>query len=200
VSQDAFSQISTIATTVVLVGGLIFGAIRWLNAQSDKKVAKAKQEAETTATELKGLTAHVAEQIKGEAEETARDLKALTERIASEMKVTSEAVNKEIMGKIEQVDKRVMEMLSDLRRRADLTNGNVATIRTEIQDLNDDLQELYEQMPEPVVPTGNGAAMAERVKRTREREKKQRMKRRKIEQDRVEQSERYLSQQPTSSK
>lgn len=196
-SQDVFSQVSTIATTVVLVGGLIFGAIRWLNAQSDKKVAKAKQEAETTATELKGLTAHVAEQIKKEAEETAEDVKALTERIAAEMKETSEAVNKEIMGRIEQVDKRVMEMLSDLRRRADLTNGNVAVIRTEIADMNDDLQELYEQIPDSSqTAVGNGSGNAERLKRTREREKKQRLKRRKIEQDRVEQSERYLSQQP----
>jgi uncharacterized phage infection (PIP) family protein YhgE len=196
VEVDILAQLSTIMTIVLVLGGAIFGGIRWLNQQGDKKVAKAKEEADKTANELKELTEHVAIQIKTEAEETARDVKDLTERIAKEMKTSSDLVNKELVSKIEQVDKRVTEMLGDLRKRADLTNGNVATIRTEIQDLNDDLQELYDRVPEsPLIAAedGNGAALQARLKRTKEREKKQRLKRRKIEADRVEQSERYLS-------
>lgn len=154
------TDITAIITPVVLVGGMLFAAIRWLSSQAEKKAIR----------------------VKAEAKETADALQKVLEDTASDVKEYTDKRNNEMLVKISEVDKKVMEMLSDLTVRANLTNGNVALIRTEISDLQDDILTIQDTMP----CDGNEVKSTD-MRRLRDRRRKN--KRRDIERDRVAQSE-----------
>ena len=168
------TQITTIITTVALVGGLIFGAVRWMTQQAEKKALAIKEKAEHTAAELK----------------------ITTDDIRQETKEFTISANLDLKHLIESVDSKVAVMLTDLRKRADLTNGNVAMIRTDIADLQEDLSLIQDALPAAVAATGGGSASVadyDRNETKRLRDRKRRDRRRQIEADRVSQSERVLS-------
>lgn len=162
--EFGFSQITTILSTVAIIGGLLFTTARWLEQKADRK----------------------AERVKEIAEKTALDLKTIAEKTVSDTRIYSEKRYDELTQKVGSIDIKVVELLSDLRKRADLTNGNVALIRTEIADLQDDIA-----MIQDILPTNADTVKQSDMKKLRDR--KRRNRRRDIEKDRVEQSERFLS-------
>lgn len=170
VVDTLFTDLTAIMTPIVIIGGFIFGGIKYLNSQAEKKRILSKEEALQTANELKRL-----------AGETAK-----------EVRMYSDKINNEMMVKVTEVDRKVMEMLDDLKHRADLTNGNVQIIRTEIADLQEDLQDLYDEM-ENGGSNDNDVDREDNDRRRRQRAKKQRIKRRSIEADRINQSEHALN-------
>lgn len=187
-ADPTLADVTTIATVVTLVGGMLFGAVKWLSGQAEKKAERLKEEAEKTA-----------KLVSEQALKTAADLKTLTEVIAKDTRIYSDSMSKdarvyfdqknnEMLIKIGDVDTKVREMLSDLRKRADLTNGNVSSIRTDIADLQEDIQMIFDEKAEAV---GDGDEMIIKT-RKREQDKRRRTKRRAIEKDRVAQSERSL--------
>ena len=196
---------TTIITQFVLIGGLILGAVKWLESKSEKKAIKAKEEALIVAAELKKVAEDTARSVSDEALKTAADLKHLTETIAKDTRIYADAQNKEareyydkkndeMLLKIAEIDKKVMEMLSDLRKRADLTNGNVSSIRTDIADLQEDIHMIFDEKAEAL--GGDDPGDQQIVKsRKREQDKRRRNKRRAIERDRVDQSERSLNRE-----
>jgi len=177
VEADLLAQFTTIVTPTILIGGMLFGAVRWLSGQAEKKADRVRDTAEKTAADLKST-----------AERTAAELKKVTEDIALEAKKYSDEKYILMTEKISEVDNKVMEMLSDLRKRADLTNGNVSSIRTDIADLQEDIQMIFDEKAEAV---GDGDEMIIKT-RKREQDKRRRNKRRAIERDRIDQSERQM--------
>lgn len=155
VEAELLSVLTQVITTAVLVGGMIFGAVRWTSQQAEKK---------------------------------AEALKETTEGIRKETKEFTTSANSDLKHLIESVDSKVTTMLSDLRKRADLTNGNVSVIRTEIADLQEDIQMIFDEKSD--ADNGDDDVIKSRK---REQERKRRQKRRSIEADRVSQSERMLS-------
>ena len=109
-------------------------------------------------------------------EATALKLEETTESIRKETKEFTTGANTDLKHLIESIDEKVTMMLADLRKRVDLTNGNVAMIRTEIADLQEDIQSLYD------INSGDGEDFKQRK---REQERTRRQRRRKIEVDRV---------------
>lgn len=162
--EIAIPDPTIIVTQLVLIGGLILGAVKWLESKNEKKVFKAKEEALVTANELKKLS-----------EETAREVRSYSDTLTGE-----------ITSKINDIDKRLVDMVKTLQRRADLTNGNVQIIRTEIADLEEDLDTIQNSLPI------NGDVIKTNDLR-RVRAKKRRERRRDIEKNRVEQSESFLN-------
>jgi polyhydroxyalkanoate synthesis regulator phasin len=163
VGVEIVGTITTVITTVVLVGGMILGAVRWQTGQAEKKANKVKEEIESAAKIVKDeTTKHVT------------DLKAYSDNSA-----------KNLEQKIAEVDRKVIEMLDDLRKRADFTNGAVSSIRTDIADLQDEMERMART-------TGAGDSDDEVAESRRRNERRRREKRRAIERDRIEQSENYL--------
>lgn len=176
--DPALADITPIITIVALVGGMLFGAVRWLSGQAEKKAERVKEIAEKTAADLKQLT-----------EGIARDTRIYTDNHDKTAREYYDIRNTEMLMKVSEVDKKVMEMLSDLRKRADLTNGNVSSIRTDIADLQEDIQMIFDEKEEAI---GDGDAQIVKS-RKREQDKRRRTKRRAIEKDRIDQSERSLN-------
>lgn len=155
-------DLTTIITQFVLVAGLVLGAVKWLESKSEKKRLKTEQETKAAAAELKAEIDRSAEQVR-------------TDHLAhlAELKANGESTKIILETKIEAVDAKVREMLDDLQRRADFTNEAVSSIRTDIADLQDDLETLSEE-----------SASGLRKRNVRKRREKHRT----IERDRIEQS------------
>jgi hypothetical protein len=56
VEAGLLNQISTISTIVVMMGGMIFGAVRYINQQTEKKAKEAKEQAEKAQKETREYT------------------------------------------------------------------------------------------------------------------------------------------------
>lgn len=65
-------------------------------------------------------------------------IKALIEGVYDRIKTTNDSIG--------DVDDKATRMLSDLTKRADLTNGNVAAIRTEIQNNTEQVQDIWNRL------------------------------------------------------
>lgn len=206
----------TLTTAMVIITPFILLGINWYNTKQNKikeekrkeyeieKAEKLKQDDEKKARDLKEMTEKIAADVKGRVEATkestlqsAVELKRATEKIAEELKQSTanilmtsktytESTNKEIIARIGIIDNRVMTMLSDLRKRAELTNGNVATLRTDIADLQEQIEELFEDK-------GKSEDEIRDLKKEREKKKRQRQRRKEIDADRIAQSERNLN-------
>lgn len=115
-----FADLTTIVTPIILIGGFIFGAIKYLNTQSNKKSEQIKQLIEDT--------------------------------IANTNK------------KLDISNEKAHEILDDLKKRADITNGNVFNIRSDILDLQEEIEEL--QHNDEITPRTKARAKKKRARRT----------------------------------
>jgi hypothetical protein len=171
---------------IILTPFILLGINYWNSQQIKKKEMQRKHDEEGNARELKEANERIAVEVKNRAERIAEDLKNSTSNILMTSKTYTENTNKEIIQRIEAIDRKVMEMLNDLRKRADLTNGNVATLRTDIADLQEQMEELFEDRNK----SADERKMSEQI---REKRKKQRTRRREIDANRIAQSERSLN-------
>lgn len=183
----AFDITDTFITVIVILTPFIVLVLNWYNtSQSKKRDLERKQDEEKSAREVKESDERIAAEVKTRAERIAEELKRSTADILMTSKTYTESTNKEIIDKIASIDKKVMEMLNDLRKRADLTNGNVATLRSDIADLQEQMEELFEDRDK------NSDERRE-LQVQREKKKKQRERRREIDRNRIAQSERSLN-------
>lgn len=123
-------------------------------------------------------------------------LKKSTEDIAKGIKEANEKQILELRQKLSDFD----EKLEKTYQRADLVNGNVSNIRTDIADLQEDILELYssddieyeqdENGRHAQLDRGRGRDAVSARKNRKRTELNRRIKRRQIETDRVSQSER----------
>jgi hypothetical protein len=174
------------------------------NALSSVK-KRADEKADEKAKMLKEQTDERARQIKEDVERTALLMKEYNERTADALKkVTADTaisladyntqVEEKLMVKIDKVDDKQSTMLKDLSMRSDLVNGNVANIRNDITDLQEDIIELYsaedieyekrDNGREVEVDPGYGRDPLSTRKNKKRLEVQRRKKRRQIEDDR----------------
>ena len=192
--DPTLADITPVVTIVALVGGMLFGAVRWLSGQAEKKADRVREVAEKTAQNVSDQAIKTAADLKKLTEDIARDNKIYSDGISRDARAYYDQKNSDMLVKIGEVDRKVMEMLSDLRKRADLTNGNVSSIRTDIADLQEDIQMIFDEKAEALQDDDPSSKMIIQT-RKREQEKRRRNKRRAIEKDRVDQSERSLNRE-----
>ena len=200
---DGYLNIKLIATimTVVLsvgsIGALIWQLGRGINKRADIKAEQLKIQTDSIATDVKNQnllraseitkeTNIVLEKIKSESTEREMKLRDYLVKLADDYRQTnakhiSEVESNvgqkqtELDGRINEVNVKMTSVLEALGKRTDMINGNIASIRTDIADLQEDLSQVIDKDESPQT--------------SRERAKMQRLKRRRIEADRVAQSE-----------
>lgn len=187
-------QIVSIAVSVGTMGVLIFQMGKWINKRADDKAltlkkstediaVNIKRNMEERAVELNKTAKDVATLIKAEADERDRKLRDYTEhgfaenkQMISDLGSKLSALDQKVTERIDKLDTKLMAMIDNLTKRSDMVNGNIANIRTDIADLQEDLAEQSSHTEDPA----NAKA----------RIRAQRLKRRRIEADRVAQAER----------
>lgn len=191
-----------LTTGIIIITPFILLGINWWNTRQGKrkederkiyetiKAKELKEDDERKARNLKDMTEKIAEEVKNRAEEVAKELEESTANILQKSKEYTEKTNRDIIARIEVIDTKVMSMLSDLRKRAELTNGNVATLRNDIADLQDQMEDLFEDR-------GKSDSEVRDLQAQRDQKRKRRQRRRQIDSDRIAQSERSLN--PTAS-
>lgn len=95
----------------------------------------------------------------------------------------ADKLHREVVDSLKTMDAKMSGMVEDLRKRADLTNGNVSFIRADIADLQEDMLDLWDTAAD-----GSPHTTFDRGKKMKALERRKR--RRKIEADRIAQSER----------
>jgi hypothetical protein len=154
---DFFTDYGTIVAFFIGLGGLgtfIWNMVKGYNKRQDEKEIDRQKAEDAKAVVLKKDIEDRANRIKADAEDQAEGVKKEVEGravlIKAEIATTAELLKHHnqllidnVLVKIREVDEKVMKMLSDLTTRADMTNGNVKNIRSEIADVQDDVQSLW---------------------------------------------------------
>lgn len=156
-ANDVFGQWGIIIAFFIGLTGLgtfVWNMVKGYKKRQDEREENMAKIEEAKAAVIKKDIEIRAGEIKKDAEETAKGVKEAVENRASIIKLEIEATARslrehnqlmitEVLNKIRDVDDKVMKMLQDLSTRADLTNGNVKAIRTEIADVRGDVQDLW---------------------------------------------------------
>ena len=180
-------NIISIIFTVAATAGLVWQMGRWINRRADSKASVLKQHVDEKAQADKNDREGIAHTIRAEAEERDKKLREFSTGLINDMREAAAKDNTDLIikvglledrlnGRIEKVDVKLMEMLTGLTKRSDLVNGNIANIRADIADLQEDIAETSIRDETPA----NAKA----------RLRSMRIKRRRIEADRVAQQER----------
>jgi hypothetical protein len=186
----------TVLVAMSALGGVIVKGVTWLNKKQDEKAALLKKQTEEYAGNLKTQAEGVASNLKTNNEmiaialakvatDTALTLKENNERIAVSLKDNNAAVSLLLTTSLKESHDKLNELTKSFEERADLTNGNVAAIRSEIQDFKEDFyaREDVEQEDDNRSGSGNRA----RARLLISRRRSDRNKRSDIEQTRVQQ-------------
>jgi len=131
------------------LGGVIVKGVTWLNKKQDEKAALLKKQTEEYAGNLKTQAEGVASNLKTNNEmiaialakvatDTALTLKENNERIAVSLKDNNAQVSLLLTTSLRETHDKLNDLAGSFKERADLTNGNVAAIRSEIQDFKED--------------------------------------------------------------
>jgi len=180
-------NITTLVVSVASIGTFIWQMGRWLNRRADAKAEQLKAQFDQRAIEDKQGRERIAEVIRIEADERDTKLREFSKDVADRARDAAIKDNTELLVKlgtledrvnlrIERIDNKVMDMLTSLSKRSDLVNGNIANIRADIADLQEDVAETMIHNETPANAKARVRAM--------------RIKRRRIEADRVAQAER----------
>jgi hypothetical protein len=119
VALDTAGSVAKVATDTALT----------LKENNEKIAVGLKQNNESIATDLKNHN-----------ERIATGLKDNNERIAISLRDNNEHTSITLKALLNESTDKLNQLLTNLRERADLTNGNVAAIRLDVQDLKEDLQ------------------------------------------------------------
>ena len=191
----------TVILGLVGLGTFVWNTIKGYNKRQDEK-ERARKEDEAKKEEIIKRDLELrGEQIRKDAIDTAADVKREVEGravvIKSEIEQTARnlrehntAMNEMLKIAIQEVDEKVMKMLQDLSKRADMTNGNVGKIRNEVQDVKEDVQDLWDRLEDADKVLGiNEKSANQMARRKREQEFNRRRKRREISETEKEQGE-----------
>jgi hypothetical protein len=156
-NADLFGQWGIIIAFFIGLTGLgtfVWNMVKGYKKRQDEREALLMKTEEAKALVIKKDIETRADQIKRDAEDTARDVKEAVESRAGVIKLEIEATARtlrdhnqlmitQVSKQISDVDEKVMTMLKELSERADMTNGNVKLIRDEIQQVNEDIEDIW---------------------------------------------------------
>lgn len=122
--------------THISQNAMIAEELRKENLERDENVAK--------------NIANNAERIRQEqmiqAQKISDELKTATAKIARELDIKNDENSDNILNNINDVEKRLSYMVESIKASAILTNGSVAKIRTDIMELQDDVDHIYDKI------------------------------------------------------
>lgn len=181
------STIISILVGVSALGAAVYKGLTWYSKQNENRALVIKKALEDQAKIVKDTTETKAKEIKETAEASALVVKKSVDDSARDVKrdleTNTQLLKDKILG-IEQIVASLTVVVKDnfheLAKRADLTNGNVASIRNDLSDLANDVQDLFE-MVDPQ------SESKEAVKVSREKDGRRRERKRQIEADRIAQ-------------
>jgi len=179
-------NITTLLVSAASMGAFIWQMGRWLNRRADTKAEQIKEQLAERAREDKEGRDHITQVIRSEADQRDVKLREFSKDMSDHMRDLAIKDNTDLLIKlgtledrvnlrIEKVDNKVMDMLTSLSKRSDLVNGNIANIRADIADLQEDFADAVVKDETPA--------------NTKARVRAMRIKRRRIEADRVAQAE-----------
>ena len=179
-------NITTLLVSAASMGAFIWQMGRWLNRRADTKAEQIKEQLAERAREDKEGRDHITQVIRSEADQRDVKLREFSKDMSDHMRDLAIKDNTDLLIKlgtledrvnlrIEKVDNKVMDMLTSLSKRSDLVNGNIANIRADIADLQEDFADAMVKDETPA--------------NTKARVRAMRIKRRRIEADRVAQAE-----------
>jgi hypothetical protein len=112
-----------------------------------------------------------------QSQKISEDLKTTTSNIAAYLEKKTDNTSKEILNNIQDVDRRLTAMIDSLQRGAELTNGNVTKIRSDILELQDDVDNIYDKI--------NKEEIQNNPQKKLERDRKRKIRRRQITNDSI---------------
>src|ERR1051325_3342822 len=179
-------NITTLLVSAASMGAFIWQMGRWLNRRADTKAEQIKEQLAERAREDKEGRDHITQVIRSEADQRDVKLREFSKDMSDHMRDLAIKDNTDLLIKlgtledrvnlrIEKVDNKVMDMLTSLSKRSDLVNGNIANIRADIADLQEDFADAMVKDETPA--------------NTKARIRAMRIKSRKKEADRVAQAE-----------
>ena len=198
-------NILTFVFTTASIGTFVWRAAVWMNNKSIEKTEKLAAEAAARSDALKQQAEDIANSIR---EKTDMNERTLTEKISAmenwqrttyderhNALIEQMSVLKNQFGSIQSQYQETMtaqtkgleaqaQLISDVRHKSDMTNGNVAKILTELSNISEDNDDLYEQIQS--LKSGDGKEINERI---RKRKRSRRIDRHRIERDRISQNE-----------
>jgi hypothetical protein len=156
-ANDVFGQWGIIIAFFIGLTGLgtfVWNMVKGYKKRQDEREALQIQTEDAKAAVIKKDIEMRAADIKRDAENTAKDVKEAVENRAGVIKMEIEATARslrehnqlmitQVSKQISDVDQKVMTMLKELGERADMTNGNVKLIRDEIQQVNEDIEDIW---------------------------------------------------------
>jgi len=170
--------------TIALLGGIFWRAAIWLNNQQDLKLKNKQAVEDTKALELKSYTDHKAQDLKDTALKMADDVKVSTAKLADEYRQINAKHIAELEGKFDgfytattKKDNEILEIVKELTKRANFTNGNVSNIRKDLLELSEDVEALM---------TRDGKGMGDSI-RSSQRQRKRARRLDEINEDRLSQ-------------
>jgi hypothetical protein len=171
-TETDFIAIATPVITIIIgvttLGGFMYKIGSWINTKAEAKATALKLVTDKSAADLKLAT-----------ETTAKDLKLYTDDTAKQLREYTDKTLSAVTDRIAKIDDKVMAMLQDLANRSDLVNGNVAHIRSDLMDLQDQVTELAAE-----VDRGNGEESEDTILARKKVYVERRKKRQQIEYDR----------------
>lgn len=154
-----------IVSTSAIIGGFIWRMVVSINKKNDAKAAVIKKDVEERARMLKEDNEQKAKAVQDAIASRATDLKMILDKQNNDLRIDlvnradllrdkleldnknfKEHYDKENMmlsSKITNLDEILKDMFDELKTRADMTNGNVASIRGDISDLQEDFSQMY---------------------------------------------------------
>lgn len=81
-----------------------------------------------------------------DAEKIAREFSTSTAKIADDLRQKTDQQSRDILGKITDVNTRLSEMIDSLKEGAEATNSNVANIRRDMLELQEDVDNIYDKI------------------------------------------------------
>jgi hypothetical protein len=145
-----------------------------LHAEATAKIAKDLKIQSQIADE------NIAKTLNETTTKTASDLRATISKLADDIQSQTGQQNKEILDKISGVDKRLSDMITSLQYKSEMTNGNVASIRKDLLEIQEDVDTIYNRVnvtgiildkKNPVTPPPGPEVIRKRDKRRKARRK-----------------------------
>jgi D-ribose pyranose/furanose isomerase RbsD len=106
-----------------------------------------------------------------DAEKIAKEFAVNTAKIADELRQKTDQQSKDILDKITDVNTRLSEMIDSLQQGAEATNSNVANVRRDMLELQEDVDNIYDKInKEDIDKDPDAKAERDRKRKIRRRE------------------------------
>lgn len=117
-----------------------------LNRKNDERAATTNQIAEELRKENTERNKIMHENLKSGIDAITENLNRITVQIADSLNKKTDEQSRVILNNISDVTTRLISMIDTIKRGAELTNDNVAKLREEMLELQEDIDDIHDKM------------------------------------------------------